>query len=245
MFFNYSHPPKWLEDNIVFRYLFLLRKIYLTRKSFKHFSQFAEDISIERLFPKRHKGIFIDVGCFHPIKYNNTWKLYKSGWRGINVDIDPIKIDAFKMVRAKDFNVACAVSSKSGFVEYFSNGFYSLTTTLSEDFSKHRHNYTTKSSKCETLDSIIQRSPYSNKQIDFISIDAEGHDLEILKSLNLNKYNPSVIAIESHEKSLEKVKSTNEFKHLIANDYDLVAWCGLTLVFASTNFLKITSESKH
>ena len=49
-----------------------------------------------RFFPKKYKGFFVDVGCFHPIKYNNTYRLYRKGWRGVNIDIDAIKIEGLK-----------------------------------------------------------------------------------------------------------------------------------------------------
>ena len=237
MLFNYSHPPNWLEANSLFQYIFLLRKLFLTRTRFHHFSQFAEDISIGRLFPKGFKGVYVDVGCFHPRKYNNTWKLYKAGWRGINIDIDAIKIKGFNIVRPHDHNIACAVSAEIGTVEYFSNGFYSLTTTMSEDFSQKRSNYIKKTSICKPLNLIIEESPFAERSIDFLSIDVEGHDLEALKSLNFRTHTPSVIAIESHAKSLKEVNSSPEFRFLTEHGFDLVAWCGLTLILAHESHL--------
>ncbi len=127
--YNYSHPPGWLADNWLFRKLFLLRKLYLSKRKFTHYSQFAEDISIVRHFPPGFSGFFVDVGCFHPVKYNNTYRFYRKGWRGINVDIDPIKIEGFDMLRPEDHNVARAVSSEPGELDFWTNGFYSLTVT--------------------------------------------------------------------------------------------------------------------
>jgi FkbM family methyltransferase len=238
MFWNYSHPPLWLQKNRVFQFFYIFRKLYFTKSSFRHFSQFAEDISISRIFPKNYIGMFVDVGCFHPKKYNNTWKLYKRGWTGVNIDIDPIKIKAFELQRTRDHNVSCAIGLHDGEIEYYSNGFYSLTTTTSEEFSNLRKNYIKKNTASRRLDDVLSTSPFSGKQIDFLSIDAEGNDFEVLQSLNFEVYKPVVVAIETQEKFLNKVIETEEFIFLKNKGYDLIAWCGLTLIFANKNFSK-------
>ena len=50
----------------------------------------AEVVAIKIMFSKKYM-FFFDIGCFHPIKYNNTYVYYKKGYRGINIDIDRIK----------------------------------------------------------------------------------------------------------------------------------------------------------
>tara|TARA_B110000879_G_scaffold201693_1_gene277102 strand:+ start:1002 stop:1208 length:207 start_codon:yes stop_codon:yes gene_type:complete len=50
----------------------------------------AEVVAIKRMFPKKYM-FFVDIGCFHTTKYNNTYVYYKKGYRGINIDIDRIK----------------------------------------------------------------------------------------------------------------------------------------------------------
>lgn len=236
MLWNNSQPPQYLQESKVFQFLFLLRKLYLTKSKSNHFSQFAEDVSIVRLFPKKYQGIFVDVGCFHPKKYNNTWQLYKRGWRGVNIDIDPIKIKGFEKIRSRDHNVACAIGSQRGSVDYYTKGFYSLTTTTSKDFASNSDNYVKKTTHSKRLDDVIQSSPFAGRQIDFLSIDAEGHDFEVLKSLNFEVHQPIVIAIETSKKFLGDVLETGEYMFLKNLGYDLVAWCGLTLILANKSF---------
>ena len=68
MSINYSNLPTFIEQNPIFRKLFLLRKLFFIKTKTNHYSQFAEDVSIVRFFPKNYKGFFVDVGCFHPKK---------------------------------------------------------------------------------------------------------------------------------------------------------------------------------
>ncbi len=248
MSLNYSHLPTWLEHNKLFRILFLIRKLYLTQSKFPHHSQYAEDISILRLFDKEYRGFFVDVGCFHPKKYNNTWSLYKKGWRGINIDIDSIKIEGFNLVRPADTNVCCAVSNTEGEITYYSNGFYSLTNTLNEDFVeskslgtayiKGKKTYQKKVSQCKTLNTIIDATKYNSQQIDMLSVDVEAHDLDVLMSLDFARYNPKVIAVETHDRLFSEVSQSPLYQFLIGLGYTLVAWCGYTLILANGEIQK-------
>ena len=77
----------------IFKNIFLYYNIYIRNfKFFFHNSQFGEDKKIIKLFNKNEKGLYLDVGCFHPIRQNNTYLLYKLGWKGINIDLNPLSI---------------------------------------------------------------------------------------------------------------------------------------------------------
>lgn len=235
---NYTNLPNWLENNKLFRKLFLYRKLYFVQASFKHHSQFAEDVTIGRKFRKQKDGFFVDVGCFHPKKCNNTWLLYKRGWRGINIDLDTIKIEGFDLIRPNDHNVCSAVSDEDGEVSYYSNGFYSMSTSMSEDFVQGKTGYVKRTTHCRKLTDIIDDSPYKDRSIDFLTVDAEGHDLQVLKSLDFDRYNPKLIAFESHHRLFDDVLKTDLYQFLSQLGYDLVGWCGLTLLMANADMQK-------
>ena len=64
------------------------------------------------MFKVDYKGKYVDLGCFHPTRSNNTFKLYQKGWRGVNIDLNPLTIDLFNFSRSKDINICAAVSNK-------------------------------------------------------------------------------------------------------------------------------------
>ena len=72
--------------------LFLKEKIFLKRKSY---SQFEEDLFIKNFFKDLQKGIYVDIGCYHPVKFSNTALLHNFGWKGYNIDINRASIDLF------------------------------------------------------------------------------------------------------------------------------------------------------
>lgn len=232
---NHTHLPAWLERNFIFRKLFLLRKLFLSRRKFSHYGQNAEDVAIARFFSKRYKGFFVDVGCFHPMKYNNTYRLYKKGWRGINLDIDSIKIEGFNLIRPGDTNLARAVSNQSGELTYWTNGFYSPTVTLDRAFAesekRNKKDYRPKTVKAERLTQIIDATKHKNQAIDLLSVDVEGHDHQVLQSLDFERYSPRLIVVETQLETLEEVMREATYLLLKEHNYDLVNWVGMTLMF--------------
>ena len=104
---------KWSKNYSLFKKIFLYYNIYI--RNFKFLfknSQFGEDKRIIKLFNKNEKGTYLDVGCFHPTRQNNTYLMYKLGWNGINIDLNPLTIELFNVARPNDINICAAVSNK-------------------------------------------------------------------------------------------------------------------------------------
>ena len=221
-----------------------LKKIYYEKYSKKSYSISNVDLIIDRLFSKIKKGVYIDVGCNHPIKYNNTYLLHKKGWSGINIDLDKTSINEFNIMRKNDYNVQELVGSIDGEekeIYYYHER--SAINTVSEDLAEKRQTKPREiiKKKTKSLNQIIKDSPFENKKIDFMSIDIENHEYEVLKNFNFLKYKIDVIVteytdmsqekLEIHTQSLEYLLNTNLYKLLIKNKYKLVNWVNSDLVF--------------
>ena len=77
------------------------------------------DLIIDYIFKNQKKGIYLDVGAQHPISNNNTYLLFKKGWKGINIDLDKKNIDLFNISRSKDININLAISDKAEETDLF------------------------------------------------------------------------------------------------------------------------------
>ena len=205
------------------------------------------DLIINRIFSKIDKGIYIDLGCNHPIKYNNTYLLYKRGWSGINIDSDQTSIEAFKKFRNKDFNIKALISSKIKRIKYY---FYHDRSTLNTvDFNvvKSRKAKPKKIIDVETstLNEIIDKSPFKNKKINLLSIDIENHEYEALKKFNFKKYKIDIIVteclntkakkMETQSQSLKFILKSKIYKLLTKNNYKLINWINSDLIFIHKN----------
>jgi len=125
------------------------------------------------------------------------------------------------------------VSNTEGEIKYWANGFYSLTTSLSDSFVNGRPGYIQKTAQCAKLTDLIDKTKFKDKKLDFLSVDAEGHDLMVLQSLDFERYDPSLIAVETHFALFTEVVETELYQFLAAKGYCLVGWSGLTMLMAN------------
>jgi len=213
---------------ILFEKIHILQNIYIKNNFFnkkESYSMDKEDLVIKEYFKSKNKGFYVDVGCYHPLQRNNTMLLYQKGWRGINIDISDFSIKLFKFLRPDDFNLNLAVSNKEGEIDMFFQKKLSQLSTIKENRAKiaFQGNILDKKILSKRLTSILDESKYKDQKIDFLNIDVEGADFEVLQSLNLNKYSPELICIEVIEKDLE---SSDVFNFLYKNSYKKI-WSGV------------------
>ena len=205
------------------------------------------DLIIDRIFSK-NKGIYVDVGCNHPIKFNNTYILYKKGWSGLNIDVDKESIEQFNKLRKRDENVQSLVTSKDDEEkELFFYHKRSAINTLSKDLAELRgNNYKEiKRIKGKSLNYLIENSKLKNFKINLMSIDIENYEFEALKYFDFKKYNIDVIVteitdssikdLETYNLSLDRVINTDVYKLLIKNNYRLINWINSDLIFIQNN----------
>ncbi len=206
------------------------------------YSRGGEDLILEEIFGTgKSKGFYVDVGAFHPIKYSNTFKFYLKGWRGINIDANKEVIDLFKKIRPRDINFSGGVGSETGVFEYFIFEEDQSMNTFSTSFKGQVEQEGTglsevKSIKVRTLVSILDEFLPESMKIDFISIDVEGLDLEVLKSNDWKKYRPKAIVVETQGK-ITDIQSNPIVSFLEGVGYSPVAFSLVTLNAGNFYFL--------
>ena len=213
--------------------LYIRHKGYLNRKQY---SQWGEDKFISEYFREKREGVYLDVGCFHPFMYSNTCLLHQKGWRGINIDINPTSIDLFNIVRPKDINLCTTINETKKVFNVFYDDPFSPINTLDKKFYENLKNKYLKDRKKLTVESksiseILDISKM-NQNIDFINIDVEGMDFEILKNINLTRLKPRLISIETHDVEGLKSKDFESIVELLdRNSFSIHRRVGPTSLF--------------
>tara|TARA_B100000683_G_C12350500_1_gene498716 strand:+ start:40 stop:783 length:744 start_codon:yes stop_codon:yes gene_type:complete len=223
-----------------FYYQFLKSK-FKPRLAYSHW---GVDLIITKLLNSKNKGIYIDVGCHHPFLNNHSYLLYKSGWEGINIDIDYNSIDMFNFFRKSDVNIQTAVTDHKGEVDLFFYHNRAAKNTISKEFGSDAKEQ--KKINSDTLNNIIENSKFKNSKIDFVSIDVEGNEMNVLNGFNLKKYKPKLILLEFiipnkkefYEKDINEITNSEVYKFLIKNDYKLINWNHDDLLFMSLDYSK-------
>ena len=201
-------------------YYYLIKSKYRTKK--KTYSQFGEDLIVNKFF-KNFVGKYVDIGCYHPIKYNNTLLLYEKGWTGINIDLNQTSIDLFNVVRKNDSNIlACLSDKEEEVVVYFDNKFSALNSIYTKNLDKFGiKDFKKIKVKTKIFSNLVKDN------FDFLNIDCEGNDYKILRSIDLKKYNPKLICIEI---SSEEDKNFI-FEYLNTYTYELIEVKDLSYIF--------------
>lgn len=176
------------------------------------YAQEGEDLVLARILGSNSSsGFFVDVGAHHPTRLSNTYYFYRRGWRGINVDALPGTAGLFQRMRPRDVTVECGVGAKAGVMTYFVFNEPALNTfSEQEAHKKDQHPYhivNTLQIPVMTLTEILDKHLPVGVTIDFMTIDAEGFDHEIVCSNDWNRYRPRVVLVELLNTGIENLAS--------------------------------------
>ena len=142
------------------------------------------------------QGTYVDIGCYHPFKESHTALLYKKGWSGVNIDISKESVSLFKIFRPADLNLNIGLSLKNGKQKAYFEKNISTVSSLDKSHIKNigRKNKFIRNINVFTLKKI--RELYKIKQIDFLKMDCESLDNEIILKTDFQTLNCKFLCVE-------------------------------------------------
>jgi FkbM family methyltransferase len=212
------------------------------------FSWEGEDILIYKIthdYLGIDKGFYVDVGAHHPFAFSNTYLLYQSGWKGINIDAMPGSMVPFNDYRPRDLNIEIGVSLRPEWLRFSMFDDPKLNGFLPDDIVQAHLNrgiklIEQKNVECQPLKTILQREGLF-PPIDLLTIDAEGLDIEIIKSNDFSIYRPKLILIEILGASdITSVINSEISQTLMAEGYKLFSRLHFSALFLDKLYIKGT-----
>lgn len=198
------------------------------------YSQFGEDLIAEATFGTAYRGgRYVDVGCFDPQKWSNTYRFYLKGWSGICVDPNSEFIKLWHKYRSRDTFVNVAVSSQSGEAAYTKSDDFPQENQLLLGARQQRPGAPTTVVRTERLDQIITKHHPAGEAIDFMSVDCEWHDLVVLQSNDFIRYRPRVLIVEDVDRRVDSPID----RFCGDAEYKLVGMSAQSKVFADERWL--------
>lgn len=168
------------------------------------YSQCQEDLILDRLVHHKRQGFYVDIGACDPIRFNNTTRFYKRGWHGINIEPGVSQWKEIIAKRPKDINLNIGVGLKKDSLTYYSIDPPTLSTFQQNQAHAHIKQGFHILEKVRVpvlpLKNIFQKY-VKKKYIDFISIDVEGMEMQVLASNDWKIFRPYFICIESADYS--------------------------------------------
>lgn len=193
-----------------------------------HFSQEGEDVLLARVFSRQREGIYVDVGAHHPRRFSNTYWAYERGWHGLNIDAAPGFEGAFTRSRPRDTNIWACVSDMPGTREFRVFHEKALNTV---DPDRALYISDVLNAECQIvnvparrLDDLLDNHlPCGAGVIDFMSIDVEGAEMEVLRSNDWSRFKPRVIIVEVLHCTLSNIEAQPAVQFLVERGFTPVA----------------------
>ncbi len=162
------------------------------------YAQNAEDVVLARALPAA-SGFYVDVGAGHPDIASVTKHFYELGWHGINIDPRADAVALLERERPRDINLRIAAGAKEGTAElHIVEGDPDLSTIDGgdRDYLRDRgYAFKSETITVQTLDSILEA--HGVTAIDFLKIDVEGSEADVLDGIDLTRWVPKVVVVES------------------------------------------------
>lgn len=211
------------------------------------YSQEGEDILLRKVFSGKN-GFYVDVGAYHPVAISNSYLFYRVGWHGIVIEPFPGTATLFKRKRPRDIMVEMGVAAAPGALPL-----YIFTDRTHNTFSEaerdaaigdgHKLVETTKVA-VDRLENILDRHLPAGQSIDFMTIDVEGYEQDVIETNDWSRYRPKMLCVEMLGVRAEQVSGHGLTALLGRFGYRFSAKLDNSVFFQSNDFSGLCSDKK-
>lgn len=161
-----------------------------------------EDVLLQRAFPGNSDGFYIDVGAFDPVDHSVTKHFYDRGWRGINIEPNPSPFKGLCEGRGDDVNLNIGLSNREGFLTVYEapSACWSVDPDLLTGwFGAKPEDLVERAVPVATLASVCRDHVPCGRTIDFLKVDVEGHEREVIEGGDWERWRPRIILVEANK----------------------------------------------
>jgi FkbM family methyltransferase len=166
---------------------------------YESFAQNFEDVLLNRVFGNAQGGFYVDVGACHPNFDSVTRLFYERGWSGLNLDPSTYYQKLLAKHRPRDTNLKVAASSSKGRMDFFEvmgTGYSALSSDAIDRATLSGVRVQKSKVAVDTLSAILDQYA-AGKSIDFLKIDVEGHERDVILGLDFIRHRPKLILVEA------------------------------------------------
>ena len=215
--------------------------IFLPHNSY---STEAEDLLIDRILrvflgiEADYIGRYLDVGAFHPIEASNTYLFYERGWRGVVIEPNPDHCEKFRKLRPRDKVLNVGLAQQASVVPYyrFADSFLNGMNQEWTDFRIRNGQYLGSADvHCITPRELLN---YIDTPIDFMSIDIEGSDADVLSCWDWTACRPALICAEVLCTGIGEIVQTDVGRILHAAEYSPISRGWQSAIFVANEAVR-------
>lgn len=207
----------------------------------KSWSQCGEDLILRYLFDllRIARPSYIDIGAHHPWYYNNTYLFYRQGACGVNVEPDPSLHAGLRRRRRRDVNLNMGIGPREAELDFYVMSTPALNTFSSSEARRYVEEHglrITDTRRIEVQTFAHAVDTYMGRTPDLVSLDVEGWDLDILRSIDFARHRPHAFCVETisyADGDGSGVKSVEIHALMLKNGYRLYADTYINSIYVS------------
>jgi len=202
------------------------------------YAQQCEDLIIDELLDHQRVGTYIDIGANDPVFLSNTKRFYDRGWHGINVEPNPHLYRKIVEARPRDLNMNIGIGNYGNRVPFYIyephqlSSFIPMTGIMNRLRNRHTKLKAVVSLRVRPLSDL----PHFSHEIDFMSVDVEGNEIEVLKTNDWEERRPKLLIVEI------TYNERDILKYIDSIGYDLVFKNAINGIFIDNEYKDSVSK---
>lgn len=198
------------------------------------YAQTHEDVLLWRALHSVNRGFYVDVGAHDPTTLSVTRTFYDRGWRGINVEPNPLYAEKLRKERPRDVTLEVALGHSPGMATFYEFGDTGLSTMVKEIADEHlRVGFKATELRVPVMTLAAVTDDLGDQQVHFLKIDVEGYERQVLLGANFRKLRPWIVLIEAVRPMTSIPSYTAWESLLLESGYEFVYFDGLNRFYTS------------
>lgn len=210
---------------------------------FVSYAQNFEDVMLWRAFQNMGAGFYIDIGAHDPTTDSVTRAFYERGWSGINVEPVENEFNLLSKERLRDTNLNVAVGRAPGSMPFYvfpGTGLSTLSQSNAQAHISQGHEVVEREITVTTLAAIAEK--YVTKDVEFLKIDVEGGERDVLLGASFERFRPKIILVESTQPGSQTPDHQSWEYILNEADYQFAWFDGLNRFYIASEQFHILKE---
>lgn len=204
------------------------------------YAQTHEDVLLWRALHSVTPGFYVDVGAHDPTDLSTTRAFYERGWRGINVEPNPLYAAKLRRERPRDLTLEVALGDVPGMAtihDFGATGLSTMVDDIAEGHAVRGFSATHFQVPVTTLAAVLDN--LGDQDVHFLKIDVEGYEVKVLNGANFTKVRPWIVLIEA-VKPMTSIPTFDTWERLLLTaGYHFVYFDGVNRFYVSEEHLDL------